>query len=242
MPLVADRRSMRPFGATAPGKSNESEQGKLPGGGATAGKPGKEPHQEEMPPSCEDSNTYWSYIQPNLDSAENPPAEGNRSPGTPGSCGEEANDHDHPSHRNPEEDQRQPEPEPRWQAATAQQGTDIIAGANITNFRNFLAVAEEIQRTAIAIQKHGISAQPQGAAKAVACKHGFELIVGPQDEAGHAGVGVMVRRPGRAQEIPCISEEGHQAKQQGRLIIARVDTARGLEMITSSAYCWNGTT
>ena len=92
----------------------------------------------------------------------------------------------------------------------------------------------------MAVQEHGISAQQQGAAKAVAFKKGFELIVGPLHETGHAGVGVMVRRPGRAHEIPCISEEGRQARQQGRLIIARVDTARGLEVIIISAYCWNG--
>ena len=37
-----------------------------------------------------------------------------------------------------------------------------------------------------------------------------------------------------------ISEEGRQAKAQGRLIICRVDTAKGYEAVLVSAYCWSG--
>ena len=68
----------------------------------------------------------------------------------------------------------------------------------------------------------------------------MELIAGPLDETGHAGVGVLIRQPGRGQDIDCISEEGRQARAQGRLILARVDTARGYEVVVASVYCWSG--
>ena len=40
--------------------------------------------------------------------------------------------------------------------------------------------------------------------------------------------------------MPYVSEEGHQAKTQGRLFICRVDTAKGYEAILVSMYCWSG--
>ena len=77
-----------------------------------------------------------SDIQHNLDSAATPPAEGCRSHGTPGSGEEEDDDHVHPRH--PDTDAQRKINAKRTQGQNGKpqlQGADIIAGANITNFR-----------------------------------------------------------------------------------------------------------
>ncbi|WP_353239704.1 hypothetical protein, partial [Limnohabitans sp.] len=71
-------------------------------------------------------------------------------------------------------------------------------------------------------------------------KHGYELLAGPLDESDHSGVGILVKKPGRCQELAYISEEGRQARQQGRFFMARVDTAKGYEAVLMSVYCWSG--
>ena len=94
-----------------------------------------------------------------------------------------------------------------------------------------MACAEGTQSAVIAIQEHGIRPAQIGAARGTAAKRGMELIAGPLDETGHAGVGVLIRQPGRGQEIDCISEEGRQARDQGRLIRARLRSRRRLRLL-----------
>ena len=79
-----------------------------------------------------------------------------------------------------------------------------------------------------------------GAAATIAAKNGYELLAGPLDETDHSGVGVLIKKPGRSQDMSYISEEGRQARAQGRLFICRVDTAKGYEAILVSVYCWSG--
>ena len=93
-------------------------------------------------------------------------------------------------------------PGPRWQAAAANKSTYAIAGANITNLWTFFGVAESLACAAIAVHGHGVVERSQGAAKATAFQRSFDAVLGPLDETGHAGVGIMVRRPGRCQSSP----------------------------------------
>ena len=133
-------------------------------------------------------------------------------------------------------------PGPLWSATLAEQEHTIIAGGNITNFWSFLASAAHLDGDVYIVQEHGIRQPQLGAAATIAAKNGFELLAGPLDETDHSGVGVLIKKPGRGQEMPYISEEGRQARAQGRLIICRVDTAKGYEAVLVSVYCWSGGT
>ena len=81
------------------------------------------------------------------------------------------------------------------------------------------------------MQEHGIQERGVDAAQAVAHQHGFTLVAGPQDETGLSGVAVLARRPSRAQEDECRSEEGRNARALGRLLIVRVDLPSGMQVV-----------
>ena len=118
-----------------------------------------------------------------------------------------------------------------WAAAASEQGMFCITGANITSFWSTLAVLKGLQGDILALQEHGIPERSLDAAQAVAHQHGFTLVAGPQDETGHSGVAVLTRRPARAQEDECRSEEGRNARALGRLLIVRVDMPSGIPVI-----------
>ena len=92
-----------------------------------------------------------------------------------------------------------PNPGPLWTATASDQECTIIAGANITNFWTFLVSAEKQDCDAIIVQEHGNRQGQMGVAAATAAKSGFELLAGPLDETEHAGVGMLIKKPGRGQ-------------------------------------------
>ena len=101
-------------------------------------------------------------------------------------------------------------------------------------------MAKRLECAAIAVQEHEVAERSQGSTRATVFQRGFDMVMAPLDETGHAGVGVMVRRTGRCQELAYASEEAMQARQQGRFLMARADAAAILETVVMSADAWSG--
>ena len=51
---------------------------------------------------------------------------------------------------------------------------------------------------------------------------------------------MLTRLPARAQEDKCVTEEGLQARDNGRLLVARVDLPSVMQLSVISAYGWSG--
>ncbi|MFM7980247.1 MAG: hypothetical protein ACKPKO_13110, partial [Candidatus Fonsibacter sp.] len=121
-----------------------------------------------------------------------------------------------------------PDP-PGENGGSVQLGLDVfcISCVNVTSFWTALATLVGMPGAVIAIQEHGIQAQSMGAAQATAHQQGFTLVAGPQDETGHSGVAVLARAPARLQEDACCSIEGLNARDLGRLLVARADLPCG---------------
>ena len=132
------------------------------------------------------------------------------------------------------------DPDRRWGKESSFADRGIIVSANVTNFWTFLSTIDNMKGSVFANQEHGILQRNMEAAQATAFKRGYQLVAGPLDDTGHSGVAVLSRLPARAQEDKCVTEEGLQARDNGRLIVARVDLPSGMQLSVISAYGWSG--
>ena len=137
-------------------------------------------------------------------------------------------------------------PEYDWNAQIHAARTDsghTLGSVNVTNLWSNFDTLAALDCDVYAIQEVSIPAAQHGQAKGRAARLGFSLELtdtDPEQAQAHAGVGVMVRRPGVLRQLRVNTPEGRDAQAAGRLIRAAVQPAGGIPLILLSLYGWAG--